>query len=443
MKNSKIIKNLITIAAAAVFFLLCSKMLSFLLLDDTESYTRVMMHQLHHPEQNIDILFFGSSHVYRSLIPEITDESFGAYTFNAGTSSQKLDGSYELIREAAADNDLQHVYLELYYGVANETDTESRTEMRSTYIISDYMKPTVRKLQYLIEASPKEYLINSFIPPRRNWTGLFDPAAMYSLAVKKCSAEYRNYEWIAPENTDEFYIDRGFVGNEGSANPEDLWNSMAYDPVTVRDSIGRGDLWYGSLERIVRFCRNSGIALTFFIAPEQETTIVGRGNYQEYHDLIEGIASEYQVSFYDFNLCRPEFFDANDKSLFKDEDHLNTRGAEIFSRLSGDFFSGKIQEDVLFYDSYTDKINANSIPFYGIAGPSGHSGDGLLHCRIISGADEAEFRIATTNESGQETLIQDYSTSRNFVLPENEHGTLSISYRVPWDDRTEVVSTAY
>ena len=442
MKNSKIIKNLITIAAAAVFFLLCSKVLSFLLLDDTESYTRVMMHQLHHPEQNIDVLFVGSSHVYRSLIPEITDESFGAYTFNAGTSSQKLDGSYALIREAAADNDLQHVYLELYYGVANETDKESRTEMRSTYIISDYMKPTLRKLRYLIEASPKEYLINSFIPPRRNWTGLFDPAAMYSLAVKKCSTEYHNYEWIAPENTDEFYIDRGFVGNEGSADPEDLWNSMAYNPVTVRDSIGRGDLWYGSLERIVRFCRNRNIELTFFIAPEQEATVVGRGNYQEYHALIASLAAEYQVPFYDFNLCRPEYFDANDKSLFKDEDHLNTRGAEIFSWLTGEFFSGKISENDLFYDTYTDKITTNSISFYGISGPSEPSEDGLLNCRIISGTDVAEFRITAIAENGQETLIQDYSANREFTLPENEHGTLHILYRVPWN-KPESVNITY
>lgn len=55
-------------------FFACGEGWRYILIDDAKSYTRVMMHQLHESEENIDIIFAGSSHVFRSLIPSITDD---------------------------------------------------------------------------------------------------------------------------------------------------------------------------------------------------------------------------------------------------------------------------------------------------------------------------------------------------------------------------------
>ena len=431
MRIKQIFKNILSVAAAVALFLLCGKCLQYLLIDDTQSYTRVMMHQLYHAEQNIDTLFVGSSHVYRSLVPEIADQSFGSYTFNAGTSTQKMDGSFALIREAASCNHLRQVYLELYYGVAEEASLSERSEMRSTYIISDYMQPSLRKLQYLAEASPKEYLINSFIPARRNWTGLFDPSEIISLIRKKNTDAYRNHEWTAPESTDEFYIDRGFVGNEGSAEEDPLWFSTAYGNIVIPEDPVTDHLWFRSLKRIVDFCRRRNIELVFFIAPEQEADIAGKENYQQYHDFVCGIAEDFGVPFYDFNLCRPAFFDANDRSLFKDGDHLNTRGAEVFTQLAGDFFSGRIDEKDLFYGSVEEKLADSHIPFYGIAGPENDVEENRKHCRIISGCPDAQFQVTAVSSDGIESTLLDYSAERSFSLPADSSGTLFISWRFP------------
>ena len=72
-----------------------------------------------------------------------------------------------------------------------------------------------------------------------------------------------------------------------------------------------------------------------------EGTLVATGDYSTYHKAIEEISNEYGIKFYDFNLCRDEIFDTNNRQLFKDEDHLNTDGAEEFSRVFCDFFMGK------------------------------------------------------------------------------------------------------
>ncbi len=68
-----------------------------------------------------------------------------------------------------------------------------------------------------------------------------------------------------------------------------------------------------------------------------EGTLVATGDYSTYHKAIEEISNEYGIKFYDFNLCRDEIFDTNNRQLFKDEDHLNTDGAEEFSRVFCDF----------------------------------------------------------------------------------------------------------
>ena len=59
-------------AAAALFVLLTAALLAaadFLLVDDVHSYSRVMLQELYRDAGNIDTLFLGSSHCYRSVDP--------------------------------------------------------------------------------------------------------------------------------------------------------------------------------------------------------------------------------------------------------------------------------------------------------------------------------------------------------------------------------------
>ena len=61
---------------------------------------------------------WGSSHCYRTFIPEILDKKLGVNTFNVGTSAQQMDGSFMVIKEAAKYNNIKHIYLEVYYNLA-------------------------------------------------------------------------------------------------------------------------------------------------------------------------------------------------------------------------------------------------------------------------------------------------------------------------------------
>ena len=116
----KNVKRVVACLLFCVMFIGCGEFFRYILIDDTGSYTRITFHEMYEQE-NIDVLFVGSSHCYRSFIPEIFDDELGIASFNGGTSSQNLDGSYMVIKEAARYNDIKHVYLELYYNCAFDT----------------------------------------------------------------------------------------------------------------------------------------------------------------------------------------------------------------------------------------------------------------------------------------------------------------------------------
>lgn len=436
----KLYKRTVYITAFVICFITLGKIWNYLLVDDTNSYTRIMMHELYEAE-NIDAIFVGSSHVYRSLIPTITDEELNCVTFNAGSSSQQMDGSFALIKEAAKHHDLKHVYLELYYAVA-EAKYSDRTSMTATYILSDYMPFSIDKIKYLLNASDKAYWVNSFIIARRDWNKIFDADYVKNLIKKKNSIAYRNYRLPHEEGEHEYYVERGFVADDTVAEKTD-WNDNAYGKINI-DQLYDSD-WEKSIIEAIAYCKRHDIEITLFIAPEPEWTIAGKGNYQDYHEYIQNLADKEKVEFYDFNLCSNKYLNKNDPTIFKDTDHLNTKGAEVFSHLFGRLCMGKINKNDLFYDTYDEMLQSEEPMVYGLAGPQNHDETGKKSVYIISNREaEIEYKITAAPVEGDQYLIQDFSTNKFFELPSNESGTLTVAWRVSSDpNNVAVIKTEY
>ena len=421
----KAVTRIIATLLAVCLFVAGVEFWKYILIRDDTSYTRIMMHQMYTSEENIDVLFVGSSHVYRTFIPELTDKGFNAYTFNAGTSSQFMDGSLAVIKEAAKKNDIKQVYLEMYYGMANEIPYKKRTALTSTYILSDYMPLSLNKIQYLTRASSNDYWINSFLIAKRNWKYFFDSNYVKDVIASKQTEQYKNYEYPKADDAIEYYVDRGFVANDSEVSSTTYFNTYAYGQIGMGTAVSKDSDWYNSVSDIVDFCNKEEIELILFVTPEPEWTLVGKGNYQEYHDFIVDIANKMNVEFYDFNLCRNEYFNANDDTLFKDEGHLNTNGAEKFSVLFTDVFTGRLNAEDVLYNSFTEKVADEDNPFYGIAGPINDE-NGNRKCYIISGSDHFEYQVIETKEDRTPIILKDFNDSKEFVIPAEDTGILSI-----------------
>ena len=420
-------KRVRTVIAVFIFCVLLvggGKFFRYILIDDTASYTRITFHEMYE-QDNIDVLFVGSSHCYRSFVPEILDREFGGVnTFNAGTSSQVLDGSYIIIQEAVKYNDVKHIYLELYYNCGFSV-YKDRTDLTSVYIISDYLRPSFNKVRYMLNASRNDYYPNSFIIARRNWKGLFDADYVKELLMKKQSDEYKDYKYTYVTKEEEWYAGKGYVANKEVVENWDYFSPHGWDNIKIENMT---DDWKNSLNDIIYFCDKKGVSLTLVVAPMPDFLLVGRGNYDEYVEMVKEMIDGTNVCYYDFNLCREKYFPSASE-MFKDTNHLNCYGAEKLSYLFADLVNGKISEEELFYDSYIERENSLKATVFGISYHDNE--DNTKDCKIVTNCDDDwEYRITLRSDTGEEYLIQDFSENYFFTVDSENHGVYTIEYRL-------------
>lgn len=338
--------------ALVILFLaifLTNQVLSFFLVDDVRSYTRRTLHGIRQ-EGDVEKVFVGSSHVYRSLVPSIADEIFGAKTYNLGTSLQNLDGSFMMIKEAAKYNDIKDVYLELYFDIV-KIEYKNRVSMTETYIIADYLNFSVDKLRYLLEASTKKHYINSVFPVRRNWKKNLNPRVVLNTVRGKLSSDYRTFAPDRDFKNQERYVDRGYVETKKVVKDGKFELPDTIRPIRQKQLSSDNEK---NLKRIIDFCKSEGIRLHLFSAPVPPIVLEKVGNYDSYIVQISKLASENSLEYRDFNLLKPSYF-SFDSELFSDDDHLSSEGAKKFTEVFAKYYSGKLSDDI-FYKTWSEKI---------------------------------------------------------------------------------------
>ena len=336
----------------AVIALLCGliRLCNYLLMDDSQSYTRLTMHELYERAdagEEIDTLFLGSSHCYRAYDPELYEELTGGTAYNLGSSSQNYDTSYYLLREAARLYDLKTVYLDMYYKFLF-MDSEDRDLVQSN-IISDYMRPSLNKLSFLLTTTEAKNYTNRFFPFRRSWQELGDFAYVRENLAKKQAESYRKYEPVTVEA--DQYAGRGFVWSDAR---------LDVDAITWWDNFGKVaddmqlDTTYpvSYIEKIVSFCREHDIRLVFVTAPSLNQYLEAIGPYDSAHAYVQKLAERFGVEYLDFNLAKTEYLELTADDYI-DVDHLNGTGAEKLTLLLTEADGKPIDE--YFNACYDDK----------------------------------------------------------------------------------------
>lgn len=420
----------VRIIAFLLCFFLCGSLLRFLLVDDTASYTRLMLHEMYHQEDNIDTLFLGSSHCYRTFVTDVTDRELGCNTFNGGSSSQYIDGSFAMLKEADKHYRLKRVYLELYFGVTLGPSFDERTDMTSTYILSDYMKLGYNKWQYLLNASSPQYYVNSFLPERRYWRNIFHINIVMS-SFHKFTNDYRHYGYgrvnASAKRGDEEYRGKGYVANYNVARNGKYFYSGNYNPM---DLSAISEDWTNTVKDIADYCHSRKIEIVLLSAPMPSFYLLGYENYDDYIEKVKEIASETGCDYFDFNLCKEEYF-PNTTKYFKDVDHLNNAGAMKFSKLFCDFVNGKVTEEELFYPTYAEKTEQMESKIYGI---SYEDTEDERNAKIVATGDGLEYKVifTETNALGEpigKRRTRKFNADKAFSLPITEHGAIKIVAR--------------
>lgn len=317
--------------------------LNYLFTNYNGHYTYKMINEMYNSTENIDILFLGSSHVYRSYDTEIADEFLEKKTFNAGSSSQLLDQSYYLLKEVAKTNKLDTVYLDTYFSVAN---AESSKRWWAVYIISDYTKNSFDKIEYLYESGGLETLFEGFISVRRNINNINICDNINSRKVL-----LNDYSTVSYDN--EEYRGNGFVYSFEVLDKESINFSRKID-LTANTFVS--DFSYEYLIRIIEFCKENDIKLVLVDQPMPKELLDNVKGYNDYVKFMWEFADQNKISYLNFNCYKGNVPLTLDN--YKDIDHLNGSGAEIYTKLFVDTVKRIEQEDLpidtLFNRSYNE-----------------------------------------------------------------------------------------
>lgn len=381
-----------------------------------ETWEDFVMCHFYDRVENIENLYLGSSHVYYDVDADILDELTQKSNFNLSTSAQNFYQSYLLLQEADKLYDLEHVYLEMYY-VAHIKGSEIHYQTSWNYRVWDRMKNSLDKHISILQKDPGEELLAVYLPFSRFNSYLFDTDHIKSVLDKKNEIH---------EN--EIYHESGHIESlyiiDEKQYKVSKTGGMDLEPISVEAK--------QYLLKIIEYCTDRDIPLTLFSSPTPEWMMIKAGNYDYYVDQVRGIADEYGLQYYDFNLCKEQYLSLSYEH-FRDENHLNGAGADVFTPVLYDVLTNDKQE--YFYDSYQEKLEKTEPAMYGL----------ITDLTVeIPESGEITYEIASNREEGMEyrvefipslrekecEVIQDYAQNKRFSFYSEEEGVFQISARI-------------
>ncbi len=242
---------------------------------------------------DLDILFAGSSHCYRSFDPRFYRDH-GLKTFNMGSTSQSPINTYYLLEKHIDTLSPKLIVLEVYWGVLELKGVESLLDLSVNL-------PVDRMLWRMAWATR-------------------DIRALNRLLAVELDLDRKPLAEVEPEaEPGDEYVPGGFVNNSGGREGD-----RCYPPTTVRVN----SLQIKYLERIIELADMRGIGIVLVAQPVPQATLGNVRNYGEIDSLLNDVAARYGVPYLDFNAI----MDLNDSAHFYDYHHLNSVGVAAFNR---------------------------------------------------------------------------------------------------------------
>ena len=386
-----------------------------------KAYTRIQFHDLYttygKKGKNIDLLFLGTSHAYRSFDPAIFDEALGVDSYNFGTSMQTISTSYYILKEVLKTNHPQQVVFELTYSCFNEKE---HLPLKSV-IVSQYMRPSVNKLDYLLHEYEFEDIFYGLIPAycfREN----MEPETLAENLKNKSTAAFKNYHPSITKSETEWMESKGFVYTDkelsiyhmGKRKPE------AWDESQLSSK------YLDYLDRIIALCKEENVELIFVTAPSPEATLLELGNYDAVCRYLDALAEKNNITYYNFNLVLPEIMKLTNFDFY-DSHHVNGEGGRKVSTVLAEILDesrrGEYEAERYFFSSWEEKkqsIDYITHTFYNVEVTADHY---ILTARAFSGQENAEYEysywVYNSLKESENELLRDWSTDPTFSLPKD------------------------
>lgn len=417
----KYLKRGIGIFAAFFIFVGISSILNYMYAARDSDWERNLWHYFYENKGEINNLYLGSSHVYSGINAAMLDDINGEHNFNLASARQRPVSSYFLLKEADRTNSLSHVYLELFYWCSTNDDFNPSSETQfynDNWKNIDYMEFSCNKVEYMLRISESEKYIDTLFQFVR----------------------YRSHlgDWDYIKQTMESKRAEGYLAYDGDKQGYRYSTKVFLDENRMIEQAGVseknpvGEISKKYICKIISYCKKRDIDITLFCVPIDELQLISTEHYDNYINEIKEIAEEYDVEFYDFNLAKEEYLPIHNNMYFRNTDHLNGEGADLFTPFFHEIVSGDPSDNKkFFYNSYEEKLQTMPPAIYGIYWKDSETAEEVRIYEVASNREQGmEYRIILNPNRQEQIMIQDFMENKEFTRPKDEHGICTIVARM-------------
>lgn len=271
---------------------------------NNDRFTERMMNDFYSASENIDLLFLGSSHAYRSFNPYSFDGTLSLNAFNIGSPGQNPIISYHLLKEVLRQG---HQPRLIVYEPFWLTLCGDDTDFYSSAHIFHQLTFSENKIEFF-------------------WRGFNFPSSLRLFSTIFYNRRFLRNVFFSDDNSYNcHYQGKGFVPSLKLVTADELTKNYLIGP---NEEFNRNRISY--LDKLLDLAKSENIAVIAVMAPVHPEVLPKIEGYMKIHKQLNDIFATADVPFIDYNLTNHA--DLNLLSeYFMDADHLNECGAMAFS----------------------------------------------------------------------------------------------------------------
>ena len=358
-KISKTLKK----SAFLILFLILNMGLSFLL--EPAKGASEGMWKSYYAQEELDMIFIGSSLCQGGFDPLVFDEKLGVNSFNMGTPLQAVPQTTRALETALENHDIKTVifgmgFSTLKYDSLMEAElTFEKARIKQLGGVAA-LKESIRYL-YSEDIITDEKSINFFFPWLYNRGELTKEELVQNVSKKlegvRTALSGKNTDEDLKGNVSQEAVEEGSLieskGYESYGdvvfNYDNMWElntSRYYEPELNADMMD-------ALEEMIQICKEKGVDLMVINTPHPKFDLISCYEfYEENEREVKALCDKYEVDYYDFNLAKPEIFESR-PDYYSDYEHLNWAGSQAFSRELSDFLIRRANGEEMQQHFYT------------------------------------------------------------------------------------------
>ncbi|MEL6844063.1 MAG: hypothetical protein AAFP02_12705 [Bacteroidota bacterium] len=257
-------------------------------------------------EEQLDILFIGSSHFLSGINPAVIDSLTGANSFNIAGVGLRPGSAYIALKEVLNQHQPKVVVLDIFH----------RTFIGSSYnhlYNFGYVDLEGEKFDFYRKELAFDEKVRVALPTY-TYRNHF-PGARILFGIKKKMKNWKESTY------------KGYVPHENTIKAEELAQNEFKNYVFKPEAVGKKNLEY--LDKVVKLCKEKGIQLVWTTTPLPMVCLEDIKNKEAIDQYFQQLADQYQVPYINYNdLELRQQLALVDLEDYNDDDHLNVRGAD-------------------------------------------------------------------------------------------------------------------